>query len=150
MYHAIVRRQVAATWRALNRHDYRPMLDALAPEFTYTFVGDHALGGTRTSRAAMDQWWQRVFRLFPDISWTVTDMAVRGWPRDTTVLLRLDSRETVAGRPWRNEVWQRVHLRWGRITEVRTLLDLQQLDEALGLLASTGVTEAKAEPIVGG
>lgn len=149
MYRAIVRRQVAVIWRALNRGDYRPMLDGLARDFTYTFAGDHALGGTRTSRAAMEAWWQRVFRLFPDIRWTLTDVAVSGWPNDTTVLLRLDSRETAAGTPMRNEVWQRVRLRWGRITEVRTLLDLQQLDEALGLLAAAGVAEAEAEPIVG-
>jgi ketosteroid isomerase-like protein len=149
MYHAIVRRRVAATWRHLNRHDHRPMLDGLAPRFTYDFVGDHTLGGTRTSRATMDLWWQRVFRLFPDIRWTLTDVAVSGWPHQTTVLLHLDSQETVAGHPLRNEVWQRVRLRWGRIVEIRTLLDLQRLDEALNLLAADGVAEAKAEPITG-
>lgn len=52
MYHAIVKRCVAATFAALNRGDYKPGLAGVARHLEHVFAGYHPLGGVRHSREA--------------------------------------------------------------------------------------------------
>jgi predicted ester cyclase len=54
------------------------VLDAFAPEFTHRFVGDNAMGGVRTTIDSQRRWFQRLFRLLPDIRFTVDDVIVQG------------------------------------------------------------------------
>src|SRR5271169_1310659 len=46
-YHAIVRSKILNAFRGLTNHDARAALDVMADDVTYTFEGDHSLGGTR-------------------------------------------------------------------------------------------------------
>jgi hypothetical protein len=46
-----------------------------------------------------------------------------------------------------NEISQTIRLRWGKITEIRTLEETQTLMAALQTLLEFGVTEAGAAPI---
>ena len=73
MYASIVKRKVRSVFADLSRQDPEQMLATLAPSFTYRFLGDTALGGTRTTHAAMREWWGRVFRLFPDATFKVNE-----------------------------------------------------------------------------
>lgn len=65
MYHAIVRARVRGVFEQINAGNPREMVDGLADEFVYLFHGEHALGGRRTTRAAMVRWWERTLRLLP-------------------------------------------------------------------------------------
>jgi ketosteroid isomerase-like protein len=147
MYRMIVAHQVRKAWAHLADRDYDYVLDQFSPSFEYTFVGDHALGGTRHTRESMTGWFERLFELFPGIRFEVADVLVRGWPWRTRVVVLLNVSAEVAGEPYRNEVAQTIELRWGRITRIRTLEDTQKLSRALQRLAEAGVEQAELAAI---
>jgi ketosteroid isomerase-like protein len=147
MYRAIVARRVRTAWEHLARGDYGYVLEQLAPAFTHSFAGDHALGGKRSSRDAQRAWFERLFRLLPGLELSVRDVLVRGWPWRTRAIALISVRAIVAGEPYENEVAQTIDLRWGRITAIHNLEDTQKLAGALERLAQAGVDEARAEPI---
>ncbi len=107
MYRYIVASKVRAAWRQLDEGNAAAVLDQLAPDFDYHFVGDHALGGTRRTRAAMAAWFERLARLFPGVRFTVDDVLVRGWPWATrvVVLVTVDAPAADGGH-YRNELAQ--------------------------------------------
>jgi ketosteroid isomerase-like protein len=148
MYQRIVRSRVRATFEQINQGNYRVMVDGLAPSFSYLFHGQHALGGRRTTREAMIRWWQRALRLLPDLQFEVRDVLVGGVPWRTRVAVRAEvSGQLPDGRPYRNTVFQFLTLRWGKVTSVETIEDLQALDQALQAVARDGRNEALAAPI---
>lgn len=151
MYRSIVAAKVRTAWRHLQDRDHAFVLGTFAPRFEYRSVGDHALGGVRHSKPAMDAWFQRLFRLFPDAHFEVRDVLVRGWPWATRAVALVDvsvpSTPSTNGGGYRNEIAQTIDLRWGRITRVNTLEDTQKLSGILDELAAGGVEEAGARPI---
>lgn len=148
VYAAIVRRKVRDTFAQINQGQYRTMVDGLADEFEYRFHGEHALGGRRTTKDAMIRWWERTLRLLPGARFDVQDVLVGGPPWKTRIAVRsLVSGPLPNGEPYENTVFQFMTLRWGRITSVETVEDLQVLERALGVVAASGVDEATAAPI---
>jgi ketosteroid isomerase-like protein len=95
----------------------------------------------------MATWFQRLFRLFPDIHFTVRDVVVAGWPWRTRAVALVAVRAELDGAPYTNEVAQTLELRWGRIVGVVTLEDTAKLSRALDALRAAGVDEAAAAPI---
>jgi ketosteroid isomerase-like protein len=148
MYRAIVAWKIRKAWASMAAHDHGPVLAQFADHFEYRFVGDHALGGVRHTRAVQDEWFQRLFRLFPDIEFSVRDVLVAGWPWRTRAVALIDVVVPHAG-GYRNEVAQTIELRWGRIAKVVTLEDTQKLDRALRQMAGEGIAEAAAAPLAG-
>jgi ketosteroid isomerase-like protein len=154
MYRLIVAAKIRATWREMARHNYDAVVRQFAPTFEYRFVGDHALGGVRRTRESQAAWFERVFRVFPTIEFTVTDVVVSGWPWRTRAVALLDVRIPGVGgyapgeEVWTNEIMQLIHLRWGRITAITTMVDTQREVELLRRLAAQGMEEAAAAPIV--
>jgi ketosteroid isomerase-like protein len=149
MYHAIVKKKVRDSFAALNRGDHEFVVRQLDADVRYAFVGDHALGGTRSTAEGVGRWFQRVFRLFPGVHFTPRDVLVGGWPWKTTVLLTADVAGDVAGEAYANRMSQRLAISWGRITSIETLEDTQLLARTLDRLAASGVAEAAAEPLAG-
>lgn len=148
MYAMIVRAQVRGVFERINRGDYRSMVDGLADEFVYVFHGEHALGGRRTTHDAMTRWWERTLRLLPGARFDVRDVLVSGGPWRTRVATRaVVSGPLPDGSRYGNTVFQFLTLRWGRVTEVETVEDLQVLERALAVVAASGVPEALAPPI---
>jgi ketosteroid isomerase-like protein len=149
MYHRIVKHKVRNSYRALSRGEHEVVVRQLDPGVRYTFVGDHALGGTRSTADAVGRWFERVFRLFPGLRFLPRDVLVAGWPWNTTVLTVVDLVGEAGGRPYANRMSQRLALSWGRITSIDTLEDTQLLARTLEGMAAAGIAEAVAEPIVG-
>lgn len=148
MYHWIVERKVRRTFAALSTGDAGPMLAALAPRFTYRFYGQHALAGTRHSPEAMRLWWERVYRLFPTIGFEADEVLVRGWPWRTRISTIATVRaELPDGGAYENDMHQFMLLRWGAITEIRTMEDTQHLACTLAKIARDGVAEAGTAPV---
>ncbi len=143
MYKTIVKRKVRTAWRQLDARDYPYVIDQFASSFEYRFVGDHAMGGVRHTRAAMEAWFERIFRLFPHIRFELEDVLVGGppWRTRAVALVRVDAGD------YRNELAQTIDIRWGRIVRINTLEDTQKLAAALAALAAGGVEEAAAPPI---
>jgi ketosteroid isomerase-like protein len=147
MYRAIVARRARAAWRHLGAGDYEYVLGQLAPSFSHSFAGDHALGGTRRTIDSQRAWFERLGRLLPGVAFTVEDVLVAGWPWRTRVAVILSVRAEIAGQDYENQLAQTLELRWGRITRIHTLEDTLKLAGALERLAASGIEEAGAAPI---
>lgn len=148
VYKRIVASKVRRTFDEINRGNTTAMTDGLAPTFTYLFHGDSALGGRRTTRAAVDRWWSRIGRLLPDAHFTVHDVVVQGHPGHTKVATRVEVTAHPNGEDYTNVFMQHMTLRFGRVTSVETLEDTARLDRLLQRLAGAGLAEASAAPIV--
>jgi ketosteroid isomerase-like protein len=148
MYRYLVERKLRAVFARLGEGDFWPMIDSLAPAFRYRFEGDSAIGGLRESRVSMQLWWERMYRLFPGLSFTVRDVAVSGWPWATRIWTQLDFVKPMPdGSRYANVVMQRMEMRWGRITAIHTLEDTQRCARFLAWQAGRGRAEALAEAI---
>jgi ketosteroid isomerase-like protein len=152
IYRAIVRRQVHRLFDQANQGHWAAIVDGLARSFTYRFVGDTPLGGTRTSHAAMRLWFERLYRLFPGAEFVPQTVVVEGVPWRTNIMTYVLIKGTVPdgdgnSRPYENEFMQRMVLRWGKITSVVTLEDTQRFVALLPALASAGIADATATPI---
>jgi ketosteroid isomerase-like protein len=148
MYHYLVERKLRTVFSRLGQGDFRPMLDSLADGFSYRFEGDSPIGGLRSSRHSMELWWERMYRLFPGLSFRVRDVVVAGWPWATRIYTQLDFEKPLPdGTRYTNVVMQRMRMRWGRITEIQTLEDTQRCARYLAWQVGRGQAEAQAAPI---
>lgn len=144
MYKMIVRQQVRRVWDALNAGDYEPVLKGFARRFRYENVAaDHAFGGTFTTRAQMAEHFRLLFRLLPDIRFRVDDVLVRGWPGRTTVLVDVAIAASLPdGARYENHLVQHMVLRWGKVAEVRALIDNVRAQAAIDRLTQAGALAA--------
>ena len=148
MYHRIVAMQVRKAFAEISAGNWEAMVAGMAPAFTYRFYGDHALSGERHTHDALRRWWERCFRLLPNTRFDVDDILVAGWPWNTRVATAVTVNVGVVdGSQYQNVVHQFLRIRWGKITEVRTLEDTAVLEKTLDRLAAAGYTEAHAAPI---
>ena len=148
MYHRIVAMQVRKAFAEISAGNWEAMVAGMAPAFTYRFYGDHALSGERHTHDALRRWWERCFRLLPNTRFEVQDIVVAGWPWNTRVATAVTVHVGVVdGSRYENVVHQFLRLRWGKITEVRTLEDTAVLEKTLDRLAAAGYAEAHASPI---
>ena len=147
MYHFIVRRRAAAAFGALSRGEWQPLARMTAEDVHHVFPGDHALGGERHSREALVRWFERLYRVFPDITFTVKRVVSRGWPWSTWVAVEWSDRTRAGG--YANDGAHWIHLRWGRATYIHAYLDTQSLAAECERVAAGGVPEAAADPIRG-
>src|SRR5262249_19848005 len=85
MYHPIVRRRVVGLFAAVSNGNARPVLEGLAPRFEHFFLGDHALGGSRFTLEKTRLWYERLYRLLPDISFDLRAIRISGPPWNTLV-----------------------------------------------------------------
>jgi ketosteroid isomerase-like protein len=150
MYHTIVKRRVKALFAAVSHGNAQPVLEALAPRFEHYFLGDHALGGSRTSLEKTRQWYERLYRLLPDISFELRAIRISGPPWNT--LVSADWLETNSGtdgvRTWTAGVHV-VRLAWGKMTYLGIYPDTVGLMGTLQRLERAGNMEAVAGKIEG-
>jgi ketosteroid isomerase-like protein len=152
IYRTVVRRQVRNLFAEANAGNWGSIVDGLASTFSYRFVGDTPLGGTRTTHEAMRRWFERLYRLFPGSQFTPQRIVVEGPPWNTRIMTYVKIHGTApnangASAPYENEFMQAMILRWGKITSVLTLEDTQRFVNALPCLAAAGITDATASPI---
>ncbi|MEU4605969.1 nuclear transport factor 2 family protein [Kribbella sp. NPDC023972] len=141
-------KQVRNAFAQISAGNWEAMVAGMAPSFTYRFYGDHALSGERHTHDALRRWWERCFRLLPNTRFDVHDVLVAGWPWDTRVATAVTVDVEVAdGSRYQNVVHQFLRMKWGKITEVRTLEDTAVLQQTLDRLAAAGFEEAHAAPI---
>lgn len=149
MYHAIVRRRIRALFDAINHGDADPVLRQFAPTFEHSFLGQHALGGSRRTLATTRQWYGRLYRLLPDIRFDLKQITVRGGPWNTVVVVEWNETNSgTDGVRTDNQGIHVLHLRWGRATRLLICTDTVGLMATLHRLAGAGNTEALAAPIV--
>lgn len=148
MYRAIVRKRIRALFDAVNRGDAEPVLQAFASQFEHSFLGDTALGGSRTTLASTRRWYERLYRLLPDIRFELRRIGVSGAPWNTLVLVEWDETNSAGGVLTANRGVHVLHLKWGQATRLIICPDTVGLKATLERLALAGNAEAKAAPIV--
>jgi ketosteroid isomerase-like protein len=132
MYHAIVRARIRSLWRQIGAGNYRAAVAAAAPDMKFRFAGDTPISAEFTGRDRFEEWFRGVLDRLPGLRLTPTEVVVKGWPWNTTAIVRLDITATLAdGSAYRNEAVQWVRLRWGRMVSDEVLEDTKLLDEAL-------------------
>jgi ketosteroid isomerase-like protein len=150
MYHWIVRRKIEETFGYLNQHNIDKVVGIFDPALTHSFAGESALGGVRKSVTTARLWYQRLFRLFPDIAFKVHSIVIAGLPWDTRVAVRFQVElNPPQEATFHNEVAQFLRIRWGRIIEMYLYEDTSKLDALLKRMNAVGITEAAASPITG-
>jgi ketosteroid isomerase-like protein len=148
MYHAIVRRKLRRVFNEIGNRNADYVLAGLAPRFDHSFAGSRALGGVRHSVGGIKSWFERLYRLFPDIDFTLKHVAVSGWPWDTTAMIEWhDSATTATGDPYDNNGVHIVRLRWGKLVGLHAYLDTELVAAACHIMVSKGVAEAGAMAI---
>ncbi len=149
MYRAIVRRRIRGTFlNELSAGNYAAVVGRTAGDVVHVFPGEGALGGTRTSQDALRRWFERLFRLFPELRFEVDEITVTGWPWRTTVAVRWrDWGEAADGEPYENRGCEVFEIRWGRATSIHQYLDTKVIDDSLARMAAAGIEEAAAPPI---
>ncbi|MFS4438301.1 nuclear transport factor 2 family protein [Paracoccaceae bacterium GXU_MW_L88] len=148
MYHSIVEKKIRVLFGEISRGRMEPIFDGFADQFEHRFFGEHALGGARHTMTATRAWYQRLFRLLPEIRFTVNRVAVRGMPWDTMAVVEW-SEENRAADDVRS-VTNGVHvvwIRWGKITRMLIIPETDRLVATLERLDQAGFSEAKAAPI---
>lgn len=72
----MTKRNVAAAFEALNRHDLNAFLKGWQDDATFIYPGDISVSGTYTGRDAIRAWFQNMLDQFPTIAFTVRHVAV--------------------------------------------------------------------------
>jgi ketosteroid isomerase-like protein len=153
MYHSIVKRRISTLFAKANRGEWHAIIDSLSSNFTYRFIGDTPLGGTRTKKSSMTAWFERIYKLVPDAKLNPQVIVVEGFPWNTRIMTYVKFNGTLppigkaAGKPYENEVMQLLQLRWGRITSVLTIEDTKRFADILPQLTAAGIIEATLPPI---
>ncbi len=154
MYKMIVKRRVKYLLNEANKGNWQAIVDDLADNFSYRFIGETPLGGTRTSKEAMRLWFERLYRLFPNSRFEPQTIVVQGPPWHTSVMTYVKIKGTQPGPgnarvPYENEFMQHLEIRWAKITKIITLEDTQRFVNVLPKLSAAGIADATAAPIEG-
>ena len=148
MYHALVRRRVRRIFDELNRGNYPAVVAGARDDVHHVFAGDHPLGGERHSRAGLERWFERVYRLFPGLRFEVKEVAASGPPWRTVAAIEwVAHADPPTGRPYLNTGAHVLRIRWGKATHIHAYEDSQTVAEACRLMAERGVEEAAAPPV---
>lgn len=148
MYHAIVRRRIRSLLDAINRGDAAPVLAAFAPDAEHIFIGTHAMSGRRVTPDGIRAWYQRLFRLLPDLRFTPHRIDVAGPPWATIVVVEWSETNSATDGVETSAMGVHVlHLRWGRVTRMLILTDTAALQATLARTVATSDGESQAAPI---
>lgn len=148
MYARIMERNARGAFEAVNRHDYDAFNGLCLSDVKHRFGGDHALGGTRHTLAALRLWFERLGRVMPKLQLDVDKVWVKGWPWDTTVIARWTATaKPLDGESYANHGVHIIGMRWLKIISIDANEDGQVVDAVLKRQAACGIDEALAPPI---
>ncbi|MEI2775688.1 MAG: nuclear transport factor 2 family protein [Tetrasphaera sp.] len=148
MYHTIVKQKLRSSFAQVNAGNLDAIVAQFTPDAEHWFSGDHALSGRRQGSAQIQQWYDRLGRVLPDLRFEITGISVSGLPNDTVAMVEwIDHFTDPAGAAYTNQGVHVVRLAWGKIRSLHIFCDTQVITAALGHLAEQGREEAAAEPI---
>jgi ketosteroid isomerase-like protein len=142
--------KVKEVFSGLNNGNYEPVFASLAPKFEHWFIGDHALSGLRTSLPVTRQWYERLYRIFPNIHFDVKNIVVQGMPWNATITVEWDDSYTLLNgeRRWNLGV-HIIHFKWAKADSIRIYCDTKLLLDNLAIQARGGVDDVGLPPLIG-
>lgn len=148
MYHYVVRRILQSAFTGLNEGRIDAVTGLFSPTAVHSFIGEHALSGTRRTHASIQRWYERLLRLFPDIHFQLQRITVRGAPWQTLATVEWAETNTgTDGVRTHNTGVNLIEIRWGRVQRVQIYTDTAALTRTLERLAGVGNPDAAAAPI---
>lgn len=149
IYHAIIKNKILRSFQLVNDHRYTELVQAMALNVRHSFAGSHAMGGIRNDQAAVKEWLERLGRVIPNLSITVTHINVKGWPNNTLTIVRWTATATLEnGDPYKNEGVHFITLKWGKVVELDVYEDTLTVANGLEKQYLCGIKEAKASQII--
>jgi len=149
MYHRIARQKLTQNFQKLNQGDYLTIVKQFGLSPHHRVAGDSALGGERHTRNGVEQWYERLFTIFPNIQFSVKSISIKGLPWNTAILVHFDVSATLQnGQPYTNSIEQNITLKWGKIVFMDINEDAQKLANALIIQAQHGIHSASAQPVI--
>lgn len=146
-YRWILKSRIVKGFEELNKQNYKYLTGLFNDNVVYTFEGDHALGGTRISKAGVEKWFDRLFRLLPS-KFIINSITVSGPMWNTTTIIEFTDTVTPRfGQPYTNNGIQVVKLRFGKVYKIHAYVNTHKIITALNTLYDNGVPEAKADKI---
>jgi ketosteroid isomerase-like protein len=148
LYRRFVKGKARWIFERFSAGDYEALLKNEADQLLFEYPGAHALGTTLTDIGAVRLWYERFFRFFPDIEFTLKNVLMKGGPRKTTVVVEWEARATMPdGERYENQGIHILIIKLGKAAGIRVYLDTQKKAESLQRLAEHGFEEAVARPI---
>lgn len=148
-YRALARRRTRQIFEGLSRGDASLAIAGLSDDVHHVFAGDHALGGERRSRAAVERWFGRLFELF-DLQFDVREVFVSGPPWDLRVAVEWVALATPRiGPTYENHGAHVIRIRFGKAVSLHAYEDSQAVADACRVMAQAGIAAADADPITG-
>jgi ketosteroid isomerase-like protein len=148
MYKTIAKRRARRTFERLSRGEWEATLGDVAEDVHHVFPGDNALGGERHSRDALRRWFERLYTVFPGLSFELKNVSVQGSPWDMWVAIEwVDRAQPSDGVPYANRGAHWIRLRRGKATCIHAYLDTEPVTATCRRLADQGLAEAAAPPI---
>lgn len=144
----LIKGRVERVFRDIGRRELAKVIAGLAPDVHHRFAGDHALAGERHTRDDVERWFQRVFRLYPELTFTVHGVHASGWPWDLVVAVEWTGHAVPAvGDAYDNHGAHVIRIQRGRVTQLHAYEDSQAVARACEVMAAAGIEEASASPI---
>jgi hypothetical protein len=75
VHNMIVKKKITSVFERRNNGDCEYALSDIGTTFEHHFAGKHCLGGKRTSTEALRLWFERLFRLFPNLRFEIHSIA---------------------------------------------------------------------------
>jgi ketosteroid isomerase-like protein len=148
VYKRFVKKKARWIFDRFSEGDYEALLNEEATDLLFEYPGEHALGTTLTNIHAVRQWYERFFRFFPDIRFTIKDVITKGGPWNTIVVVEWEAHATTPdGQPYENEGVHVLRIRWAKAVGIRVYLDTTKKAATLERVAEHGTSEAAAPPI---
>ena len=149
MYHAIVRRKLRASFDNINKGNYAAIVRQFATtDVEHWFSGSSALSGRRDTPEQIQEWYDRLASVFPDLRFEIDKLTVSGWPWDTVAVIEwVDFLSDLEGNGYSNQGVHVIRLKWGRVVELHIYCDTELLSRVCRALGSQGNAAAVAPPI---
>jgi ketosteroid isomerase-like protein len=148
LYRRFVHGKARWIFERFSAGDWEALVGSEAQDLRFEYPGEHALGTTLTNLDAVSLWYQRFFRFFPDIKFTLKNVLMKGTPLKTTVVVEWEANATMPdGQPYDNQGIHVLIIEKAKATGIRVYLDTQKKAAKLHSLAEHGFEEAAAPPI---
>lgn len=150
MFKRLVETEVRKLFDSNSVEDIPDILSRMGENVVHTVNGNHALSGTRRGHSDIRLWYERLYRLFLEVNYTITSLEVSGTLVDVSVDVRwINTSKTVIEETYRVDGVTIISLSGATVCSTRTITDTTYVTRYLQKLGVT-VPEALADPIVTG
>lgn len=149
MYKTIVKRNLRASFDNINKGNYAAIVRQFAPaDVEHWFSGSSALSGRRDNLEQIQQWYDRLAAVFPDLRFEITKLVVSGGPWNTIAVLEwVDHISDLDGNHYSNQGIHVIRLKWAKVHQLHVYCDTELLGKICRTLGEQGNEAAISPPI---